>query len=110
MRISVHCLSGIRGAEPRVFQIGGSRLRVVEILDCWRGPLHCYYKVSTLDGRCFVLGCESATGHWELVRVSRPGKSQPRGRLFLRLRKQERRASDRVRRTTLPIEASARPE
>lgn len=103
MRISVHCLSGTRSKEPRVFQIGGSRLPVVEILDCWRGPRHFYYKVSTPDGRCFVLRCESGTSHWELVRVSCSATSKPRGRLSPRLREQERRAVARVRRKTLSI-------
>jgi hypothetical protein len=101
MRISVHCLSGMRSEEPRAFHIGASRLPVIEILDCWRGPRHSYYKISTLDERCFVLRCEAVTGHWELVRVSRPGKSQPHDRSSARLSKHERRAVDRVRRTTL---------
>ena len=101
MRISVHCLSGPRSEEPRAFQLGGSRLAVVEILDCWRAPSHCYYKVRASDDRCFVLRCESNTRRWELVRVSCPEKSQPRGRLSPRLREQERRTVDRVRRTTL---------
>lgn len=101
MRISVHCLPGTRSEEPRVFHLGGSRLSVVEILDCWRGPRHCYYKVRIPDDRCFVLRCESGTSRWELVRVSCPEKSQPRGRFPPRLRERERRAADRVTRTTL---------
>ena len=98
MRISVHCQSGIRGEKPRAFQIGASRLPVVEILDCWRDPRHCYYKVRTLDDRCFVLRCESGSSRWELVRVSCPAKPQPRPS---RREQGERRAVDRVRRTTL---------
>jgi len=104
MRISVHCQSGLRSEEPRVFQIGASRLPVVEILDCWRDPRHFYYKVRTSDNRCFVLSCESGSSRWELVRVSCPVKSQPRGRLLPSLREQERRAVNRVRRTTLSID------
>jgi hypothetical protein len=103
MRISVHCQSGPRGEVPRVFQIGASRLPVVEILDCWRDPRHYYYKVRTSDNRCFVLSCESGSRRWELVRVSCPVKSQPRARLRS-LREQERRAVNRVRRTTLSID------
>ena len=68
MKINVECYAGYRGdQEPRAFRLGERRFEVVELLDRWLDPAHCYFKVRVPDGRVFILRRDGASGDWELA-------------------------------------------
>ena len=67
VQIRVECYAGYRGEEePRAFTLGETRCAVVDILDRWAGPDHCYFKVQVDDGRTLVLRHDTTSGNWEL--------------------------------------------
>ena len=70
MNICVHTCPGRRGeAEPHVFFIGGHRLIVAAILECWVEHPHRLYEVSCEDGRRFLLRFDTVREMWQLAGV-----------------------------------------
>ena len=68
MRICVLCRTNRRGRDdPRAFQLGQRRHWVVSIVERWRKPPQCYFKVCVQDGRCFVLCHDYVSGVWQLA-------------------------------------------
>jgi hypothetical protein len=49
--------------------LGGRRVPVVAVLDCWDETEHRYYQVKDIDGRRFVLRYEPGSKAWELTAV-----------------------------------------
>jgi len=77
MKIRVECYAGYRGdEEPRAFHLGERRLDVVEVLDRWLDPLHRHFKVSTQDGRKYILRHDTASGDWDLAALVGPEPSR----------------------------------
>lgn len=75
MKICVNCRPGPRGEpEPAAFHLGGTRLPVVSVLDCWGVPRQRFYSVSVLDGRRFVLCRDAEKDSWELSAVYGPAQ------------------------------------
>lgn len=66
--VQVEC-SADRGGEevPRAFFVGGRRIEVVEVLDCWPGRDHRYFKVRGSDGGLFILRHDAPSGEWEIT-------------------------------------------
>jgi len=82
MKIRVECYAGYRGdEEPRAFHLGERRLDVVEVLDRWLDPLHRHFKVSTQDGRKYILRHDTASGDWDLAALVGPEPSRRGGPL-----------------------------
>ena len=81
--IHVECYSGYRGEQtPRRLHLGGRRIEVAEILDCWLGPEHRYFKLRGDDGGIYLVRHDTAEQVWELTlfdsdRPDRPRLSQP---------------------------------
>jgi hypothetical protein len=70
--VRVECSSGQRGeAEPRVFFLGDRRIEVVEILDCWPGRDHRYFKVRGSEGGLYILRHDAPSGEWEVTLFER---------------------------------------
>jgi hypothetical protein len=66
--VSVECHPGHRGEEvPRAFFVGGRCIEVVEVLDCWPGRDHRYFKVRGSDGGLFILRHDGRSGEWEIT-------------------------------------------
>ncbi|HEY7532794.1 MAG TPA: hypothetical protein VH681_08480, partial [Nitrospiraceae bacterium] len=66
--VRVECSSGPQGEEvPRAFFIGNRRIEVVEVLDCWPGRDHRYFKVRERDGGLFILRHDALSGEWEIT-------------------------------------------
>ena len=70
--VHVECYAGHRGEEtPRVLIIGDRRVAVVEVLDRWLAPDHCYFKVKGDDGDEYIIRRDTASGEWELTMFQR---------------------------------------
>jgi len=68
MRIRVECYAGYRGEEtPRRFWLGGNRIEVAEILDCWLAPDHRYFKAYGADKATYILRHDIRLDHWEMT-------------------------------------------
>ncbi len=67
-RLRVECYAGYRGEEtPRRFILHGRRFVVEELLDCWLGPGHRYFKLLADDGGVYILRHDTALDRWELT-------------------------------------------
>jgi len=76
MNICVHTSRNRRGeAEPHVFFVGGHRLIVAAILQCWVEHPNSFYEVSCDDGRRFLLRHDNARKSWELAGVYAAAKA-----------------------------------
>ncbi len=70
--VSVECHSGYRGDEtPRRFFLGKKRIEVAEVVDCWHGPDHRYFKLLGDDGCTYILRHDQGAGFWELTMFKR---------------------------------------
>ena len=68
MKLDVACYAGHRGEEtPRRITLGGRAVEVVEVLDCWHGPDHRYFKVTGSTGKTYVLRQDVRSARWELT-------------------------------------------
>ena len=68
MKLKVECSDDRRGeAEPRVFYLKARRIVIIEIIDRWLSPNHCYFKVQADDGGIYILRCETPCERWELT-------------------------------------------
>jgi hypothetical protein len=67
MLVQVECYAGHRGEEtPRRLRLDGRSVGLVEVLDCWLGVDHRYFKMLGADGATYILGHDSASGRWEM--------------------------------------------
>ncbi len=68
MRINVECYAGYRGEEtPRRLLIGEKPIEVVEVLDRWLAPDHCYFKCLGADGATYSVRNDVQSGACELT-------------------------------------------
>jgi len=66
--VRVECASGHQGEDtPGAFVVGGRRIEVVEVLDCWPGRDHRYFKVRGGDGGLYILRHDVPSGGWEIT-------------------------------------------
>lgn len=78
MIIRVDCYAGYRGEEtPRRFVLGERRIEVTDVIDCWLGSDHRYFKVVGADGATYILRHDVPTGCWELTMFERRGETPP---------------------------------
>jgi hypothetical protein len=68
MIVKVACYAGHRGEQtPRRLAIDGRSVELVEMLDCWFGPDHRYFKMAAPDGAIYILRHDTAHDRWELT-------------------------------------------
>jgi hypothetical protein len=68
MIVKVACYAGHRGEEtPRRLSFDGRSVALVEVLDCWLGTDHRYFKMAGEDGAIYLLRHDTARGQWELT-------------------------------------------
>jgi hypothetical protein len=67
MLVQVECYAGHRGeATPRRVSFEGRSVELVEVLDCWLGTDHRYFKMLG-DGATYILRHDTARERWELT-------------------------------------------
>jgi len=68
MTVKVECRFG-HGDEgiPCAFLIGDRHVEVTEVLDCWPGRDHRYFKARGGDGGLYVLRHDTPSGEWEIT-------------------------------------------
>lgn len=72
--LRVECYSGYRGEQtPRCFYLHDRCFQVDELLDCWLGPGHRYFKVSARDGSTYILRHDTNRDYWELTMFAARG-------------------------------------
>jgi len=77
MIIRVECYGGHRGEEtPRHCFFDDRAIAVAEVLDCWLGQDHRYFKVRGSDGGTYILRHDERAQGWELTLFER--KQAPR--------------------------------
>ena len=68
MIVKVACAAGPRGEEtPRRLSFDGRSVELVELLDCWLGTAHRYFKMAGDDGATYLLRHDTARDLWELT-------------------------------------------
>ena len=68
MIVKVACYAGHRGEEtPRRLTFDGRTVELVEVLDCWLGSDHRYFKMASDDGGIYILRHDTARDLWELT-------------------------------------------
>ena len=68
MLVRVECYAGHRGEEtPRRLRFDGRSVELVELLDCWLGVDHRYFKMLGDDGATYILRHDTARERWELT-------------------------------------------
>jgi hypothetical protein len=75
MHVRVECYSGRKEDERPVrfrldrFRLDDHEYFVEEVLDCWYGPEHVFFKVRADDGNIYILRHQTSVpdGEWELV-------------------------------------------
>ena len=66
--VPVECSTDDRGEEvPCAFFVGGRRIEIVEVLDCWPGRDHRYFKVRGDDGALYIVRHDTPSGEWEIT-------------------------------------------
>ena len=70
--ISVECDAG-HGDEkaPTRFFLGARKVEVVDVVDCWLGADHRYFKVRGCDGSTYILRHDVSENRWELTMFER---------------------------------------
>lgn len=67
LRIYVDAYSGYRANErPRQLCLDDDVFEIADVDDRWYDPDAEYFKVRTVDGRCFLLRCDAASQDWTL--------------------------------------------
>ena len=67
-KFHVEAYAGYKGEEtPRSFTVDGTCYAVAEIVGRWDTDTHCYFKVKTTEGHCYVLRFDADKSLWELV-------------------------------------------
>lgn len=73
-RLKVECYAGYRGEEtPRRFYLRNRCFQVQELLDCWLGPGHRFFKVVADDGHVYILRHDTGHDLWELTMFAASG-------------------------------------
>ena len=73
MLVQVDCYAGHRGEEtPRRLRFDGRSVELVEVLDCWLGIDHRYFKMLGDDGATYILRHDTARERWELTLYAAP--------------------------------------
>jgi hypothetical protein len=68
MSLEVECYAGYRGEEtPRRFYLHDRCFTIEELLDCWLGPGHRYFKVVADDDCIYILRHDTGRDQWELT-------------------------------------------
>jgi hypothetical protein len=68
MPVQVECYAGHRGEEtPRWLSFEGRAVELLEVLDCWLGIDHRYFKLLGEDGATYILRHDTARERWELT-------------------------------------------
>lgn len=68
MIVKVACYAGHRGEDtPRHLSFDGRSVELVEVLDCWLGTDHRYFKMAGDDGAIYLLRHDAARQFWELT-------------------------------------------
>ena len=71
--LRVECFSGYRADErPEAFWLCQRRIAVREVLDCWLGADHRYFKVTGDDGKRYILRQDDYHDRWDLARMEAP--------------------------------------
>jgi len=66
--VQVECFTDHRGEEvPRAFVVGDRRIEVLEVLDCWPGRDHRYFKLRGSEGGLYILRHDTPSGEWEIT-------------------------------------------
>jgi hypothetical protein len=72
MRVQVESDVGDRGIEKLTrIRLDGRIVEIVETIDRWPGPDHCYFKVKGDDGNLYILRLDEAHDTWELTMFQR---------------------------------------
>jgi hypothetical protein len=67
MLVRVECYAGHRGEQtPRRLSFEGRAVEL-EVLDCWLGVDHRYFKMLGADGATYILRHDTARERWELT-------------------------------------------
>jgi hypothetical protein len=75
MHVQVECYAGHRSEEtPRRLRLNGRSVGLVEVLDCWLGIDHRYFKMRGADGATYILRHDCASGRWELTMYEAPSR------------------------------------
>ena len=73
MLVRVECYAGHRGEEtPRRLTFDGRSVELLEVLDCWLGMDHRYFKMLGEDGATYILRHDTARERWEMTMYQAP--------------------------------------
>ena len=61
------CAGRLLCETPRRVSFDGRPVELVEVLDCWLGVDHRYFKMLGDNGATYILRHDSARGRWELT-------------------------------------------
>lgn len=76
MIVEVICHAGHRGEEtPRRLRFDHREVALPELLDCWLGPDHRYFKMRGTDGAIYILRHDTPSGEWELRYYEAPPRT-----------------------------------
>jgi hypothetical protein len=68
MLVRVECSAGHRGEKtPRRLSFDGRSVVLLDLLDCWPGADHRYFKMLGEDGATYILRHDAARKRWELT-------------------------------------------
>ena len=68
MLVQVECYAGHCGEEtPRRLSFDGRSVELLEVLDCWLGVDHRYFKMLGEDGATYILRHDTVRQRWELT-------------------------------------------
>ena len=68
MLVRVECYAGHRGeGTPRRLSFDGRSVELLEVLDCWLGMDHRYFKMLGDDGATYILRHDTAGQRWEMT-------------------------------------------
>ncbi len=68
LSVQVSCHAGYQGEQtPRRFALGRREREIVEVIDRWLDPRHCYFKVRADDGGIYILRHDVDSAQWELT-------------------------------------------
>lgn len=66
--LRVECYAGYRGEQtPRRFFLHDRCFEIEELVDCWLGPDHRYFKMVARDGGVYILRHDTAQDRWDLT-------------------------------------------
>jgi len=67
LRVYVDAYSGYRANErPSQFCLDDEVFEIANVEDRWYDPNAEYFKVRTIDGKCYLLRCDAQTAEWTL--------------------------------------------